>query len=161
MAVNNPATWLLNNYDKIKVPYGYNIQTWKEAKQDAFIKLYKTCYDITEKNSQQYVMRSLKNSYSRLNNKSKLEESDEQLAYIKQKEPEELYTWQSIKAIEKMKYLIELLPPKQKEAIIISLSDQDLAKAVNKTNYNYNTIKTHYRLGIIKLKQQMKGMKWD
>jgi RNA polymerase sigma factor (sigma-70 family) len=160
MAVNIPATWLLANYNKIKVPRGYRTEVWKEAKQEAFIKLFKTCYEVDSKSVVQYVNRSIINIYTTLTKKSKREVSDDILENFPQ-EITDNYMQQNSKAFNKVRSLIESLPPKQKEAMKMYLSSKNLKSSSDKIGSNSNTNKKNYREGLIKIKNEMKGIRWD
>lgn len=159
MAVNNPATWLFNNFKKIKAPKSHNSEVWKEAKQEAFLKLYKNLYNIELKECRQYVNSTIYSIYNRITYKTKREVSIDYLEYHKQPEDYTEFDIENNQLIIKMKELIDKLPIKQKEAVNNMLQNKHLTKVAGTANYN--TTKANYRQGLLKLKQQMKGMKWE
>ena len=178
MAVNLPATWLLNNIKKLKAPRYCDSQSWKEAKQECFVKLYIKHRDVSEDKIAHYVNAAVENTYSSLVRKKKKETSLEilrssndqsediivdnllrnQTHYTKE---DHVYNWQKDECREVLKKEIKLLPGKQKKAVLLFLKHKYISTAAKKENLNLHTLTKNYQIAVSKLKQRMKGMKWD
>lgn len=167
MAVNLPATWLLNNMNKVVIPYKRgSSQVWAEARQECFLILYNKQRDVSEHKVPAYVKKAVYNIYLRMTRKSKNEVGDDELQKHTQSTTQYIYkeyefNWQKDECKEALKKEIDLLPEKQKRVVQLLLKHKFLTVAAKEENLNFQTLQKNYQIALRKLKQRMKGMKWD